>query len=60
MVVRMSVFGIMVVTTGIYFFRGDEENEKGDANEYPIDGTYYANPSGIASLYGNIVFTFIP
>lgn len=59
MIARMSVFGIMVVTTGVYFFQGDKENEKGGQDQYPIDGAYYANPSGIASLYGNIVFTFM-
>ena len=53
---RFSVYTIMVVTTAVYFFQGDREND----NDRPKDfDTYYVNFSGISSLYGNIVFTFM-
>ena len=57
---RMSVYIIMVVTTATYFFQGDADDNKSSENPHPKDfDTYYMNFSGISSLYGNIVFTFM-
>ena len=53
---RFSVYTIMVITTAVYFFQGDADNN----NDRPKDfDKYYVNFSGISSLYGNIVFTFM-
>ena len=53
---RFSVYTIMVITTAVYFFQGDVDNN----NDHPKDfDKYYVNFSGISSLYGNIVFTFM-
>ncbi len=58
---RFSVFVIMLITTAIYFFQGDSENTKTSSpDSRPKDfDKYYVNFSGISSLYGNIVFTFM-
>ena len=55
MIMRIVVFSIMVVTTAIYFFEGDRDNDKNRTKT----SEYYVNTNGIASLYGNIVFTFM-